>query len=61
MSEEKLEKLKRLLEAARKEYFTLGAGDKAVKELGVFVLESAIWDTIIIKDTTGGYTVELEV
>lgn len=59
MSEEKLERLKKLLEAARREYFTLGAGDKAIKALGTFVLEEAIWDVIIIKDTTGGYTVEL--
>ena len=29
MSEEKLEKFKRLLEAARKEYFALGTGDEA--------------------------------
>ena len=61
MSEEKLEKFKRLLEAARKEYFALGAGDEAVKSLGQFVLEAAVWDTLVIKDTTGGYTVEVEV
>ena len=61
MSEEKLEKFKRLLEAARKEYFELVAGDEAVKALGTFVLEAAVWDTLVIKNTTGGYTVEVEV
>lgn len=61
MSEEKLKKFKRLLEAARAEYFAIGAGDESVKALGQFVLEAAVWDTLVIKDTTGGYTVEVEV
>lgn len=60
MSEEKLEKFKRLLEEAKVEAFGLGAGDEAVKALGKFVLEAAVWDTLVIKDTTGGYTVEVE-
>lgn len=61
MSEEKLEEFKKLLKAGRAEYFTLGAGDEAEKAIGKFILEAAIWGGIVIKDTTGGYTVEVEV
>ena len=60
MSEEKLGKFKRLLEEAKVEAFGLGTGDEAVKALGQFILDAALWGTIIIKDTTGGYTVEVE-
>ena len=60
MDEEKLKEFKRLLKSAREEYFSMG-GDKAAKELGKFILETALFDGIIVKNTTGGYTVELEV
>lgn len=60
MNEENLAKLKKLLEAARPEYFALATGDDATKALGKFILETAIWETLVIKNTTGGYTVEVE-
>ena len=60
MSEEKLKKWYELLNAAEAAQFGTERA-KVLSDVGGFILDTAMWGGIVIKNTDGGYDIRVEV